>query len=1097
MTILTSANEIVANVSHKLTEYSAIYPITPSSGMGEKYSSLSQDKINSKNIFGTTPKVDVMQSEAGAIASCFGALYGGTYSTTFTSSQGLLLMIPNMYKLASSLKPFVLNVASRSLSTHALNIFCDHSDVYSTLSTGFSILCSSNVQKAQDFCMISHMLTLKSKIPVLHFFDGFTTSHKLESIVKLKNEEKLFPKKEFIEFKNSSLVCSNPKTYGTNQNSDIYFQNRERIEESVRKVPKILNKCFEEFYKIEGRKYQIFEYFGSKKATKIVISIASSVETLKTTLDYLDDSYGVVGVNLLNPFCVDELLKVLPKTTKVITVLDRTKQAGHNYEYLGQTIKSSLANKDIKILCGRYGLGGKDFDKACAKSVFLNMDSHCLDHFTVGIDDDISNTSLEVLNEEFKDNLIKYAFFGIGNDGTVSAGKFYAKKLCSLEGDIFVSENSYYDSKKSGNLTESQIFAGKKNFQINYKEKNFDAISISNLEILNSYDILKNLKQNSTILINSTEDEIEQISDYCKNLIASKNCKLYLISASQIAKENNLGDKINLIMMISFFIASYNKSDKSNKLSQLVNETSVEFLKQRNSCDYLIKTQNYVKEYHYPESWLSQTTPPVFTDLSNCKVSYFNANGETKNLNNFHILNNKKACWLQEKCIKCTNCAQICPHGAILIKKVETKNLTNAPKDFKYLKNNDGTSFCLFVDTENCTGCGNCISICPTQALFLKNYSNTNKEYFYNLLPLSDDRQSKNLSLCQNYYSCNSSCSGCQEIMYYKILGSLFGSHLNLINATGCSSIYNGITNCSPFNTNNKGYGTSFVSNLFEDNAEFGYGATVGNDLARQNYIKKINENFDKFSDLFKDNFKEFLKNTNNFEICQNIYEQLKEVKPKNAYDEEIKQNLEFVLPMTSFIVGGDGWAYDIDFGGLDHVVSLNKNVNILILDNELYANTGGQTSKATNLGAKTKYTNEKQTLKKDLFLSLFQYKNLYFAKVNYSFNKNHCLQAFKDAVSHNGPSIILAYTPCVNHKIDMQNSFKQASLATKSGYFNLITYYDQKLELDSTPNFDLLEKFILSEGRYKQISKESLDYLVKSKKEEYEFYKKLTEILK
>lgn len=1094
--IITDANTIVARISHKLTEYSAIYPITPSSSMGEEYAKLCEK--NEKNIFGNVPQVDVMQSETGAIASANGSLFGGLYSTTFSSSQGLLLMIPNMYKMASSLKPFVLNVASRSLSCHALNIFCDHSDVYSTLSTGFSVLCASSVQKAQDFCMISHMLTLKSKIPVLHFFDGFITSHKTDTIEELDNDtiKNLFPFDEFNKFKSDFLVSTNPRTFGTNQNPDIYFQNREKIDEYMGKVPQILNECFDMFFKQTGRKYQIFEYFGNENATKIVVCMGSSAETLKNATKLLGKDYGVISVNLLNPFCKEEFLKALPKSAKIITVLDRTKQAGSVCESLAKNVMACLENFcDKKVLHGRYGIGGKNFDINMAISVFKNMDKTQKNNFVVGIIDDEQNNSLEnafsntTESELFDSKLNKIAFLGVGNDGSVSASKIFMK--LAGKNDIFVCGNSYYDSKKSGNLTESQVFLCDEKFEINYKDTNFDFVVISNIEILNNYNLSNLFKNNSTVLINFDGNE-NKLSNKSKYLLAKNNCKVFFIDATKIAFDNNLGNKTNLIMLASFIEIS-NLFDKDIFINNLKIESAKMFGK---NVEYLSNLCNFIFKLNYPKTWNDFSTETKEIDNNLLPVSNFKANGEAQNINTFLCFNKQKAFWLEDKCIKCTNCAQVCPHGAISIKNVDAKCLKNLPSDFKFIKNKDNSAFCLFVDTNKCTGCENCVKTCPTKALIMKNYANFDKNLFESLQEVENNNANKNFSLSTQFYSCNSSCTGCMETIYFKLLSGMFGSHLNLINATGCSSIYNAGTNCSPFLKNSTGFGTSFVSNLFEDNAEFGYGTTNAIEKSRQNFFEKLEQNFDNFSANFKEIVKNMLENKNNFEICQQIYQKAKSLTPQNASDKFIVSNQNLIIPMINFIVGGDGWAYDIDFGGIDHLVCQNKNVNILILDNEVYSNTGGQTSKATNLGAKTKYTNEKQTKKKDLFLSLFQYPNLHFAKINFATNKNRAIKAFNDAVSHNGPSIIVAYTPCINHKIDMTDSFNHAKMATNCGYFNLLTYKNGKLTLDNSPNFNLLENFILSEGRYFDISKQTLNNLIKTKKEEYDFYTKLAGIL-
>lgn len=1085
--IITDANSIVAKINHNLTEFSAIYPITPSSPMGEEYCLRSEN--GQKNIFGTIPQVTTMQSEVGAISSSFGALYGGLYSTTFSSSQGLILMIPNLFKLSSSLKPFVLNVASRSLSSHALNIFCDHSDIYATKTTGITILCSSNVQIAQDFALLSHIVSLKSKIPVLHFFDGFITSHKTDTIEELTTEDiqKLFPFEDFYSFKKSCLISTNPKTIGTNQNPDIFFQNREAIEVYEKKLREIIPACFEEFYKTTGRKYNFFDYFGDKNATKVVVSMGSSAETLIETQKFLKKDYGVIRVNVFNPFVKEEFLKVLPKSAKIVTVLDRAKEVGSVKESLAQNIITCLVDSKISVLSGRYGLGGKDFSPACAKAVFENMDNNFFDNFTVNIIDDVNFSNLKI-DEDFTilDNSVqKIVFYGLGNDGTVSASKL-GLKIIGQNFDKFVCENNYYDSKKSGNLTQSQLFISTEKQEINYVETKFDFVIISNKELINKYEILSNLKENSTILINSDNGFEEFLSAQTKSNISNKNCRVFYIDATKLSNEYNLNGKINLIMLASFFELF---DQKNSKLIEILKDKAK--TKYKIDCSYLNEVSNKIKNFEYRTEW--KTYPTCKSSNSCLPVSHFMANGEFKNQSNNITISPEKACWEENKCIRCTNCALVCPHGAISVKM--TNELPNAPEDFKFIESN-GKYFCLNIDTTKCTGCSACTKICPTQALFLKNYSNKNSEYFSNLTPILNDKLSKNLAYNSSYYSCQTACDGCAEIMYYNILGKMFGSHLNLINATGCSSIYNGCVGCSPFKTDSLGFGTSFISNLFEDNAEFGYGISKAKKETRNNFIEFVKKNLEKFSGNLQKNLENFLNNYENFEVCKQIYLNLKSHSFSGELEKYIELNLHQIIPMVNIIVGGDGWAYDIDFGGLEHIVSLGENVNILILDNELYANTGGQTSKATSYGAKTKYTNFKKTRKKDLFLSLFQYKNLFFSRVNLIANKNHCLKCFEKAINHNGPSIIVAYTPCLNHKIDLKDSVNHQKNAVSCGYFNLITYENGQLEFNSVPNFDLMDEFLQSEGRFSNLTKIDIEEIKQMKKEDYEFYLKLKEIL-
>lgn len=1088
MKIITDALSSVARISYKLSEYTAIYPITPSSNIGEQFSQKSE--MGEKNIFGNRIKVDIMQSELGAISSSFGALNSGLYSTTFTSSQGLLLMIPNMYKMASSLKPFVLTVASRSLSSHALNIFCDHSDIYSARQTGFTMLCSRNNQMVEDFALLSNMITLKSKIPVMHFFDGFITSHKIDTIDSLSDNNliNLFPYKEFENFKQTSLSNINPKTLGTNQNPDIFFENRENISSYYEKLPQIIKGCFKDFYKETGRQYNIFDYFGSKTATKIIVSMGSSVETLKESLDYLSKDFGVISVNVFNPFIKEEFLKILPKTTEIITVLDRTKECGAIYDPLALNVISALKDNNIKVLAGRYGLGGKEFTVPMALSVFKNMDNTQRDHFTIGINDDVLNTSLPIEKIDVKhDDIFKVITYGIGNDGSVSGSKTAIKIIGNLTQN-YVCGNFYYDSKKSGNLTQSEILVSKSKININYKINAYDFVTINDINLLYNYDLLSQINKKATILINTNLDLEDILNNEIKSTLSNKNCKIYLIDAKKIAKENNLGNKINLIMTCAFLnITDLVDYDDSLNLIKQISK------KQFNvDNEYLNIVSENISRYLYPKEWKKLNF--IKKEKADIKVSDFKANGEFLNENfGLHFVNSLKADWNNDKCIRCTNCALICPHSAINLKLVDIKDLKNAPEDFKYIKLKNDQAFCLNIDTNKCTGCGNCVKICPSKALNLSEYLNKNSEFFYSLKNLSEQENNvRNLAFKEDYYSNCTSCTGCSETAYYKLLGKLFGDRLVYSNATGCSSIYNGDSGCSPFIKNKNNLGTSFISNLFEDNFEFGYGLTTGYNQSRKNYFNNLNLNL--LSENFKLEANKIIENFENFEECQNAYINICNLKTKNEYDEKLKIS-KFLMPLVHFIVGGDGWAYDIDFSGLDHIVASNKNVNILILDNEVYSNTGGQSSKATGFGAKTKYTNCKNYKKKDLFLSLMQYDNLYFAKVCLGANKNQCINSLIDAVNHNGPSVIVAYSPCLNHKIKMENALQESISAVKSGYFNLMTFKNKTLTLDSEPNFDYLNDFILGEGRFDNINEDTFQTLLKQKQEEYEFYKKLTTI--
>ena len=1115
---ITDALNIVSEIAYKTTDFASIYPITPSSLMGENYSKFSES--GKKNIFNNTAKVREMQSEAGAIACAHGATLSGSFSTTFTSSQGLLLMLPNMYKMANELIPFVMHVASRSISSHALNIFCDHTDIMSAQKTGFTILSSSSVQEAQDFAMLANMITLKSKIPVLHFFDGFRTSHEINTINKLSDEEinALFPFKEYYDFKHNSITNISPVVLGTNQNADIYFQAKESINTYLNAFPNIINACFDDFYNKTGRKYSAFEYYGNKNASKVLVLMASASQTAIKTLKHLNGDYGIIKVNVFNPFIKEEFLKVLPKSTKTITVLDRTKENGSVYESLCLNVISSIKDLNIKVLGGRYGLGGKDFSPAMVKACFSNMENEQKDNFTIGIDDDISNTSLKLENFEIEENEFSALFYGLGSDGMVTSAKNTLKIIGTTTNNNVMGYFDY-DSKKSGSLTSSEIIISKNLINHSYTLKKANIIVVNNIEFLNRFHKEKTLKENGILILNTKSNLEEILNDEVKSNIANNNIQIFTIDANGLALKYNLGKKINLVMQTAFFnIANI---IEFNKALSLIKFEAKQSFKNKNqilvenclkACD---DVQNSVKRYIYPNSWknlsfknknLSFNEEILNLNGNSIKVSSFKAGGkyeEEEKTIPFSFSENK-ACWLKENCIECNGCSMVCPHNAIKSVLVEEKFLKDRNIDYKLTKN--GLAYAIYIDKEKCTGCNTCVLQCPTKnkALKLTNTKATaedikNAEYIYGLennLETFNKASVKGLEFNKSYFNFCSACSGCAETQYYKLLSRICGSHLVISNATGCSSIYGGSVGVCPFNKDKHNLGTSFVSNLFEDNAEFGLGMNIGYNLNRENLLNYIKNNLSKFNDELQNILATLLENSENYAKCFEIYNKLKEDKNLSLY---LKENLNYIMPLVHFIVGGDGFAYDIDFGGLDHIIASGENVNILILDNEVYSNTGGQTSKATNLGALTKYTNNKNTLKKDLFLSFMQYENLYFANVCLGADKNQTLKAFNEAISHNGPSVIVAYTPCINHGIDMEKVYVVQQNAVKSGYFNLFRYdskSDQKLILDSTPNFEMLESFIKNENRYKNIDNETFEKLKNSKIERYNLYLKLKDIL-
>lgn len=1119
--LITDANSIVSEIIYKTTDFASVYPITPSSTMGEIYSKFSE--IGKKNIFNNIPSTREMQSEAGAIACIHGASLSGSFSTTFTSSQGLLLMIPNLYKMANELLPFSVHVASRSLSSNALNIFCDHSDVLATQKTGLIMLCSSSVQTAQDFALLSQMITLKSKIGVLHFFDGFRTSHEINTIEKLSDEniKNLFPYNEYLEFKSQAISNINPTVLGTNQNADIFFQTRERINEYLDKVPKIINTCFEEFYKETKRKYLPFEYYGDKNASNIIVVMGSAFEVCKKVAES-HSNFGVIKVNVFSPFLKEEFLKVLPKSAKVVTVLDRTKENNSIYEPLCLNVIACLKEKNIKVLGGRYGLGGKEFNLNMAYACYLNMETEQKDHFIVGIEDDITFSSLKVENKIIENDNFSSIFFGLGSDGMITATK-NTLKIIGNNTNLFVQGYFNYDSRKSGSLTASEMIISNKKIIHPYSILKADIIVVNNIEFLNKFHKEEFVKKNGTILINSPKNLNESLNNDVRKFVVENNINIYSIDANNLAIKYNLGTKINLIMQTAFFkLTNFLNFDTS---LNLIKEEAKKAFKTKNTSlvencvmacdeveDLIIKHENieYLSEnIEYLSENKKEENENFLEKITNFKgneisVKNFNASGkfEENYTTTPFTFSKNKAEWIKEKCIQCGGCEMVCPHNAIKCILTNEKNLNNLPINAIPVKNKDGFYYSVFINENKCTGCSTCVLSCPTKALKMcEKLTNEKDKEIANIVEnfenenLYEQNSVKGLTLSKSYYNFCSACSGCAQTQYFKLLSKLCGSHLILSNATGCSSIYNGSVDICPFNKDNENLGTSFMSNLFEDTVEFGYGAKIGYNLSRENLKTLIEQNISSYEQKLQALLQKLISNFDNFKVCKEVYEELK------AYPNlpnEISCNIKFIMPNVHFIVGGDGFSYDIDFGGLDHVVSSGEDVKILIFDNEVYSNTGGQTSKATNFGALTKYTNKKQTLKKDLFLSLMQYKNLYFARVCLGADKVQTLKAFEEALSHNGPSVILAYTPCLNHGIDMTNVFDIQKNAVKSGYFNLMRYNETKKEfnLDSNPNFDLLESFLKNENRYKNLDETALNVLKESKIASYNLYKKLQKIL-
>ncbi len=1013
------ANSAVGEVAFALSEIIPVYPITPSSPMAELSSKKASD--GKVNIFGENVTIVEMQSEGGVAGALHGACLGGALGTTFTSSQGLLLMIPDMYKMAGECLPAVMHVAARSVASHALSIFGDHSDVMSVRMTGFNMLCSSSVQEAHDFAMIAHMLAQTSHLPILHFFDGFRTSHEYQKIDMLSHEdmEDLFPLK--TKPSSSPLSSFAPLQFGTAQNPDVFFQNRLAREPLYDKVPSLAEEAFSLFSAKTGRKYHIFDYFGPKNAKNVVIMLGSGSETMLESLPSHPDC-GLVKVRLFRPFDMEYLKKILPKTTQKIIVLDRTLESGAR-EPLYLDVVNALKGLNLQIVGGVYGLGGKDFSPIEANAVLKNFDK-MMDDFVVGVCDDVRKKSLPLEEKTFDNKEMEIKIFGLGSDGSVSASKSITKILGEKD-DSFVQGYFEYDSKKSGSMTISHLRISSKPIHSAYLCRNANIIMINNFSFVHKYHCLDGLKNGGTVIFNTVfePEELDKIlpNEY-KQILLDKKAKVFVINGHKIAQSHGLNEKINIIMTTALFEATKIKLGYEDKL---YDEIRTNFARKgqkvvENNISCVMDSKNAIKNVNLKTLSISSNDVKTrFAENFNDRpVSSFSQNGSVETDTTKYekrAIAERISEWQPKKCLQCGQCVLACPHGAIkavLVKK--------PPKDVPFVKayGVDGY-YRIQVSPEDCTGCGLCQQICPAlgKAIIMKNaadilqkekinFEKTEKLKTISKTPFSKSTV-KGLQFEKNFFVFPGACAGCGETPYIKLATMLFGKNMVIANATGCSSIYGGSYPSCPFAKDEKGRGPAWANSLFEDNAEFGLG--------------------------------------------------IKLAKEKHGLKESV------------WIIGGDGWAYDIGFGGLDHLLASGENVNILVLDNECYANTGGQASKATPAGASLKLADGgKVTNKKNLGLIAMSYGNVYVASVALGADMNQCIKAFREAEAYKGPSLIIAYSTCVNHGFDMANSLTEMRKAVEGGYVMLYRYHPlEGFKLDRGEMNNKFIPFLLGERRY------------------------------
>lgn len=1159
-------NTATTHIAYALSDTAAIFPITPSSVMGELADEWAA--AGKKNLMGQTVAVRELQSEAGAAGAVHGSLAAGALTSTFTASQGLLLMIPNMYKIAGELMPSVFHVSARALASHALSIFGDHQDVMACRQTGFAMLASSSVQECMDLALVAHLATIESSIPFVHFFDGFRTSHEVQKIEVIDYEDirGLVNWEKVEEFRAGGMNPEHPHVRGTAQNPDIYFQNREACNLYYDAVPNTVLQAMKKVTGITGRKYKLFDYVGHPEADRIIIAMGSGCEVAEETVAYLNSlgqRVGVLKVRLFRPFSVEHMLQAIPATVTTITVLDRTKEPGSLGEPLYQDVCTAYMQQGEMptIVGGRYGLGSKDFTPGMCKAVYDNMLSAApKNHFTVGINDDVSFTSLEV--EEEIDTVpagtVQCKFFGLGADGTVGANK-QAIKIIGDNTDMYAQAYFAYDSKKSGGFTLSHLRFGKQPLQSSYLITQADYIACHKSAYVNQYDVLDGIKEGGTFVLNShwtLADMENHLPASLKRVIARKKLKFYNVDAVKVATEVGLGGRINMIMQTAFF-----------KLANVIDfEKAVSLLKDSIKKTYgskgdkivnmniaaVDKSLDALTEVKYPAAWadakctctaenddpeyISEVVRPILAQRGDqLPVSAMDPAGLMP-LGTAAFEKRSVAIdvpeWQPENCIQCCQCSFVCPHAAIRPVLATDDELNGAPTSFvtkdaigKELK---GLKFRMQVYAEDCLGCGSCADVCPAKqkALVMKPLESQSEDQIANLhfadehISLKDDLMSrdslKGSQLQQPLHEFSGACGGCGETPYVKLLTQMFGERMIIANATGCSSIWGGSSPTTPYTTNKDGHGPAWGNSLFEDAAEFGFGMGMAYQQRRARLAMLVTELLEQagLEDELSTALKGWLENMDDAEGSRKFGEEV--LATLGSCDHPLAHQLwhmdDLFTKKSVWVFGGDGWAYDIGYGGLDHVIASGEDVNILVMDTEVYSNTGGQASKATPLGSIAKFAAAgKRIGKKDLGRMAMSYGYVYVASVSMGANKQQVLKAFREAEAYKGPSLIIAYAPCINQGIrkGMGKTMEEGKLAVESGYWPLYRYNPElaaegknPFQLESKAPDGSLQDFLKGETRYAALDKiapadsaQLKATLEKSYMDRYNYYKLLAEM--
>ncbi len=1166
-TVTIDGNTAAAHVAYAFSDVAAIYPITPSSPMAEVADEWGAQ--GRKNLFGQKVRIAEMQSEGGAAGAVHGSLAAGALTTTFTASQGLLLMIPNMYKISGEMLPGVFHVTARALAAHSLSIFGDHSDVMGARQTGFAMLASASVQEVMDLALVTHLSAIKASLPFVHFFDGFRTSHEIQKIEQIEYEDmaKLLDYDAVKRFRERALNPEHPHQSGTAQNPDIYFQGREAANIHYAKVPEIVEYYMEKVGDLTGRRYHLFDYVGAPDAERVLVIMGSGADVAEEAINYLNakgEKLGLIKVRLYRPFAADKFLAAIPATCKKIAVLDRTKEPGSLGEPLYLDIVDAIAEAGLDIKCygGRYGLGSKEFTPTMVKQVYDNLKlDEPKNHFTVGIIDDVMNTSLpegDFVNAA-PEGTICCKFFGLGSDGTVGANK-NSIKIIGDHTNMFAQGYFAYDSKKSGGLTISHLRFGKTPIQSPYLIDSADFVACHNASYVTRYDVLEGIKDGGVFLLNSpwtVEDMERELPASMKQTIAKKHIRFYNMDAVKLAREVGMGNRINTIMQSAFF-----------KLAEIIPaDEAIDYMKAAAKKSYAKKGEDVVQknyaaidigvtgitEINYPEAWATATSgatamhvsdDPYFVDfikpilaqqgdklpVSKLAADGYVPTGTTKYEKRGIAV--EVPMWIPENCVQCNQCALVCPHASI--RPFVMTEETEAPETFVAKKATgvgDGKLFRIQVSPYDCTGCGSCVNVCPAKTKALKmaplaeveKVENDNWNFAMDLPTLDlpvNKATVKGSQYLQPMFEFSGACAGCGETPYVKLVTQLFGDRMIVANATGCSSIYGGSAPTCPYTVNKQGHGPAWANSLFEDNAEFGFGMNLATTHRRERLADLIRQLAEGCGDEVKAICNAWLENKDDAEGSRKaapaVVKMVEECMNCGCECDEICKEIydlrDLLVKKSQWIFGGDGWAYDIGYGGLDHVLAMDEDVNVLVMDTEVYSNTGGQSSKATPTGSVAKFAAAgKRTKKKDLGMMAMSYGYVYVAKVCMGANPNQLLKAMVEAEAYKGPSLIIAYAPCINHgiKAGMSKVQDEAKRAVEAGYWPLYRYNPDlaaqgknPFTLDSKPATGDYKEFILGENRYaalkQQFPEEAATLFARAEqeaKDKYDYYKKLNDM--